>query len=629
MLYFCYICYQIKNIKMKKIYFTLGLGVLFLGANAQQTLKMNTLAKANHKSLAVKGNKIKNSDTQGSVKAARNVNNVASTMSTIWSDDFSSAATWTMTAGAGTTANWTIGTTGGVGTYSLATIASTSAANGFATFDSDNDCSMNQIANLTTVAPINLTGHASVKLTFQQNYRRDADSTRIYVSNNGTTWTNFPVNEQYAANGFSTNPETVGVDISSVAGNQATVWIRFTYYSPTAASTWSPNVGSDNGCGYNWMIDDVSIADAPANDLTAIAAYSGSACGGTLGGVEIMVKNNGTANASNFPLKYTVNGGAPVVETYTGTVNVGSTITYIFNTPVSVTAGTGYNIVAYADITSDGTVSDDTAKTSFAGTPYSIPYTTGFEAAPITDVSGWTPQQVTGTGNTWAIDNQLPRTGTQEALLFSSVNAVSDDWMFSPCLSLTTGVTYQVKYYHACFKNSTIAGAGSLGVFLGTKDSAQYMTTTVKAMSVLTPVTIGNAAAVTAAYIADSASFTVPATGNYVLGFEGKNTSATNTALIALDNINVKVVATSGIKSLVNTADLSVYPNPTSGLLNITTTASNGTVEVMNLMGQVVLSKQLNNGNNSIDISNLSNGVYSVQIMQNNTLTVSKVIKAN
>ncbi len=616
---------------MKKIYFTLGLGVLFLGANAQQTLKIkNNFAKENHKNLMIKGKKIKNSDTQSATGNARNTHNVESTMATIWSDDFSSASTWTMTAGAGTTANWTIGTTGGVGTYSLAPIASTSAANGFATFDSDNDCTGNQIANLTTVSPINLTGHASVKLKFQQNYRRDADSTRVYISTNGTTWTNFPVNEQYGANGLSTNPETVVVDISSVAGGMSTVWVRFTYYSPTAASTWSPNVGPDNGCGYNWMIDDVSIIDAAANDLTALAAYSGSACGANLGGVEIIVKNNGTANASNFLLQYKVNGGPVVVETYTGTVNVGDTISYVFNTPIAVVAGSSYNIVAYTDIVNDGTVADDTAKTAFAGTPYSIPYTTGFENAPVTDISGWSATQVSGAGNTWNIDNQLPHAGLQEALLFSGVTGVSDDWFFSPCLSLTAGKTYQVKYYRACFKNSSIAGAGSLGVFLGTKDSVQYMTTTVKALTALTPVTIGTStAAIAAAYVADSSTFTISTTGSYVLGFEGKNTSATSQALIALDNINIKEITSVGIKTLVNNADLSIYPNPTSGVLNITTTAANATVEVYNIMGQNVLSKSIANGTSTIDISNLSNGVYSVQVIQNNTLTVGKIIKTN
>ena len=46
-------------------------------------------------------------------------------------------------------------------------------------------------------------------------------------------------------------------------------------------------------------------------------------------------------------------------------------------------------------------------------------------------------------------------------------------------------------------------------------------------------------------------------------------------------------------------------------------------------MGQNIMSKTLVNGLNTIDIGNLSNGVYSIQIMQNNTLTVGKIIKTN
>ncbi|HXU25837.1 MAG TPA: T9SS type A sorting domain-containing protein [Bacteroidia bacterium] len=614
---------------MKKIYFTLGLGVLFLGANAQQANKINQpLTKSNASKVLttkVKTSANKFSAVANATQTAKTINQSASTMSVIWSDDFSSAATWTLTPGAGTTANWSIGTGPGTGSFAIGAIQSTSAANGYAIFDSDADCSGNQIANMTNVTPINLTGHTHVRLKFQQYYRRDADSTRIYVSNDGTTWTNFPINEQYMANDISTNPEVVGVDISSVAGNQATVWVRFTYYSPTSASTWPANYGPDNGCGYNWLVDDASIEDIFPSDLTALAAYSGSSCGLTVGGVELVFKNNGFNPATNFPLKYISNGGTPVVETYTGTANPGDVVTYIFNTPITVAPGTPYFVTAYADIASDGNLADDTAKTAFTGSPFNIPYYTGFEqpAGPL----GFSSQQVSGTGNSWTIDNNIYHTGAQDALLLTGVAGASDDWLFTPCLNFTVGHTYQVKYYHSCFKTTTIPGAGSIGVFLGTKDSASYMTTTVKAATALTAVTYSTNFATT--YKADSATFVVPSTGTYVLGFEGTNALPTKQAFISIDDINVTDLGFTGIKTLTNSADLAIYPNPTTGLLNVTTTAATATIEIFNVIGQSVMTKSLTNGANTIDISNLSNGVYSIQIKQNNTLTVGKVIKTN
>jgi hypothetical protein len=184
---------------------------------------------------------------------------------TIWSNDFSQANTWTLSTsvtGAGANNNWVIGTGVPAGSFPIPGIQSTTRANGFALFDSDLLCSGNQIANLTTSSNINLTGQPGVVLEFQQQYRRYFDSTFVLVSNDGgTTWTRFEVNRTLSNNDFCNgNPETVQLDISSVAGNQAQVRIRFQFFSPSS-------LNSQAGCGYAWMIDDVRIFAKPNNDL--------------------------------------------------------------------------------------------------------------------------------------------------------------------------------------------------------------------------------------------------------------------------------------------------------------------------------------------------------------------------
>ncbi|HOH84692.1 MAG TPA: hypothetical protein PLI16_08790, partial [Bacteroidales bacterium] len=109
----------------------------------------------------------------------------------IWQNDFSVPANWTIAHNTGTTGDWVIGTGGPSGSYAIDPIASTTAANGFALFDSDLLCSGNQIANITTATSFSCAGHPNVKLSFQEMYRRYYDSTFVYVSNNGTTWTKF------------------------------------------------------------------------------------------------------------------------------------------------------------------------------------------------------------------------------------------------------------------------------------------------------------------------------------------------------------------------------------------------------------------------------------------------------
>ena len=177
-----------------------------------------------------------------------------------WSDDFSSPANWTISNQAGNTDNWVITTTGPAGSFAIPAITSTSAANGFALFDSDLLCSGNQIADITNATPINCTGKNLVKLSFEQYYRRYDDSTFVFVSNNGTNWVKFPVNVPLTNNAaVANNSELTSLDITSVAANQATVYIRFQFWSP---NTYTPTPSTNPaGCGYAWMIDDVALSE--------------------------------------------------------------------------------------------------------------------------------------------------------------------------------------------------------------------------------------------------------------------------------------------------------------------------------------------------------------------------------
>jgi hypothetical protein len=194
-----------------------------------------------------------------------------STQAAFFTDDFSNPATWTVNSPSGNgnaTAVWQFGTTGPVGTYKIPPINSTTHANGFALFDSDQNCSGNQIADMTTASPINCSAHPFINLSFQEQYRRWFDSTFVFVSNNNTTWTKYVINKNFAVKDITPNPTTVKIDISAVAGGQATVWVRFEFYAPSTLTTNSP------GCGYSMMIDDVALTDLPTNDIGIDKAYA-------------------------------------------------------------------------------------------------------------------------------------------------------------------------------------------------------------------------------------------------------------------------------------------------------------------------------------------------------------------
>jgi len=73
----------------------------------------------------------------------------------------------------------------------------------------------------------------------------------------------------------------------------------------------------------------------------------------------------------------------------------------------------------------------------------------------------------------------------------------------------------------------------------------------------------------------------------------------------------------------VNAMNVRLYPNPTTGNLYIDVEGLQK-VEVIDAVGRVILTQT--NGN-SIDMSNLANGIYSVRVMANGKTTVKKVVK--
>ena len=77
----------------------------------------------------------------------------------------------------------------------------------------------------------------------------------------------------------------------------------------------------------------------------------------------------------------------------------------------------------------------------------------------------------------------------------------------------------------------------------------------------------------------------------------------------------------------VNTTKFSYYPNPTTGILNITASGKIENVEVYNLVGQKVLSFAPKSDKSEINMSSLAKGVYLVKAVVNGKVITNKVIK--
>ncbi|MBO4613689.1 MAG: T9SS type A sorting domain-containing protein [Bacteroidales bacterium] len=70
--------------------------------------------------------------------------------------------------------------------------------------------------------------------------------------------------------------------------------------------------------------------------------------------------------------------------------------------------------------------------------------------------------------------------------------------------------------------------------------------------------------------------------------------------------------------------EIEMYPNPTTGIVNFNN-VENATIEVFNMMGQVISRVDNANENATIDLSNVANGNYVVRIVKNGEVATSKL----
>lgn len=182
----------------------------------------------------------------------------------LYSNDFSNPAEWTLSNTSVPAVDWQLTTNTSIVPFSFFQPAGfTTASNGFGFIDSDaqgesatQDCILQLNTLITSCA-----NQPYVVLRFSQMFRGFYDTTSVEVSNNGTTWTEFLCNTDSENNVNSGNPEKVLLDISTVAGNQDTVYLRFRY---RASDAWF------------WAVDDLEIMEQYQLDMVGKNTTFGS-----------------------------------------------------------------------------------------------------------------------------------------------------------------------------------------------------------------------------------------------------------------------------------------------------------------------------------------------------------------
>jgi hypothetical protein len=116
--------------------------------------------------------------------------------------------------------------------------------------------------------------------------------------------------------------------------------------------------------------------------------------------------------------------------------------------------------------------------------------------------------------------------------------------------------------------------------------------------------------------------FTPATSGVYYFGFNAY--SIADQFYLFIDNIVVDLALSNAD---FDNSNFSAYPNPVKDVLNISYTSEISSVRVINMIGQEVLSKNINATSSQVDMSQLSAGTYIINVTVGDAIKTLKVVK--
>lgn len=207
-------------------------------------------------------------------------------------------------------------------------------------------------------------------------------------------------------------------------------------------------------------IDDITVDQAPANEVGVSAlSISGDGCG-TNQTLTVDIGNYGAATQTSIPVAYRFN-GSTISETWTGSLAPGATAQYTFNTMFDASAAGNYTLDAYTLLATDADNSNDTSATSITTPPrYSTDYRADFESGLPSD---WTTDGSISSGHNNS-SNAVSRN------LYSSVPSFTTT--SSRIENISAGDVFRFNYRYSNWS------AGTVGTTLGNGDTLKVLIST-------------------------------------------------------------------------------------------------------------------------------------------------------
>ncbi len=398
------------------------------------------------------------------------------------------------------------------------------------------------------------------------------------------------------------------VSTETIAGSSAVVMSSTAANETCNSGNGSISITATGGDGvYQYSIDG-GVTFQTSGSFTGLSAGSynivvmdGSGCQDT--GSETLTNSGGvTANASASST--TICAGDVVTITGTGGTNyswsTGQNTASFTDTPGATTT---YNV----------TVTDASGCTDNASVTVNVDTYPNTTVTPDTTICAGETVMLTGNGGASYFWNT---TETTQSILVSPTNTTTYSVVASNGSCTGSVASVQVTVLPA---PTVVAGASATTVYLSTGATVNFNNTGSSASSYSWDFGDGGSATT------GSPSHTYTSVGTYTVILSGTLGSCTS-----YDTLTIDVQASVSIHEVVDGISMTIFPNPTEGLVNINMINTSGVaieMQIVDAVGKLIESSQLNGYDirTSVDLTNQPAGIYLVRILTDGGVLTKRI----
>lgn len=617
---------------MKNLY--LGLVSVFLAGQAFSQVDLTERGKSLSPRASVKP--VKQTTVRPQFKA------------TLWSSDFSNLSDWTIGNSATSgNANWVIVNSPSEWWSNNAPLASTSGGNA-AMFDSDGQSSAaNLIQNNAWIqaGPFDCGALPNVAVSFEQYFNKWTGRTFVEVSiDGGASWVDYEVNVGMANNDETTNPAFASADISAQAAGQGAVLVRILYLSNAVSDGGTDHTAGD-AWDYGWIVDDFQIGTLPDDDIALTYGWNADVVNDweysmiPLAQVKpmvpgVVIQNQG-ALQQTLDVTAEISLGGSVVNTTVETaytIDPGVTDTIWFTTNYTPSALGVYTVDFSIEADADNNDNEYTAATMEVtqhimahdygnqgtygwNSSSTNPTVVGYANAPHAWANIYTP---TVGANVYGVNIFLGASTTPNMEFTLDVYEIDPnnqgDWVQDPLGFVAS--KYWVpsaaqigSQYTLAFDNPVALTGGKSYIF----SLANVNGCTAPELFYIAGSEVASEDDDYSSLAFGSYNSNNPVNPNWYTGWGWAPYIRANFD----QTVSVEAIADNGV---------SVYPNPTSGVVNVTNAGGlNNTIAVIDVTGKTLLSKTVST-ETTVDLSTFGTGIYLVKVSNDKGQIVERVV---